>query len=158
MRIKGIALPVNSVIVIALAVMVLMMLAAFFMFGFDTTPTNVERGWTNGCGTLKSAHNCDAEKVSSIDTGEDVTGDGVSDNLLEVCRQKFTYADANEYFCRNKCCSTTAVEGMACSINEDCQSGLGRRNWECNSAVDGTPNPACCPSGKGWNETSNQCE
>ncbi len=153
MRLKGIALPVNSVVIIALAMMVLLMLAAFFAGGFrQGSSTKVENAWNNGCRTLEEAYNCDADDVSSIETGKDVTGDDSPDDLLTVCKQKFDDKSLNKYFCRNKCCRTTIVEGTSCGKDKDCQSGLGKGDWTCD-----TVDSKCCPSEEEWCSDDIKC-
>ncbi len=139
MRLKGIALPVNSVIIIALAVMVLLMLAGFFAGGFgQTSSTNVASAWNKGCRTLDSAYNCDASQVDEIDTGKDITGDEVTDDLLAACRTKFgttpTDKTITEKFCRNKCCHTVISTDLECNEDIDCTSAIGGGGWTCPSS------------------------
>ena len=151
MRMKGISLPVNAVIIIALAVMVLLMLAAFFGGGVgQMSSASVESAWSQGCNILKNTYNCDATEVLNIKT-TDITGDGVEDSLLVVCRAKYKDDTLSEYWCRNKCCVTVITEGTPCKKDKDCQIGWGKGNWGCSSGH-------CCPSGKTWNSGTGVCD
>ncbi|MCK4730010.1 MAG: hypothetical protein KAT28_01705 [Candidatus Aenigmarchaeota archaeon] len=138
MKMKGVELPVNSVIVIALAIMVLLMIAAFLMGGVgQMSSTDVDNAWNRGCGVLKNTYKCDDTKVSTIDSGIDVTGDGVSDTLSHVCIKKFGQtsegADITDKFCRNKCCNTIISTTLDCAVNIDCASAVGGIGWTCNA-------------------------
>ena len=104
MKMKGIELQVNSVIVIALAIMVLLMIAAFLMVGGDTSSMDLEKAWNQGCGVLKNTHNCDRSIVDSLQV-LDVTGDGIADNLLTICRAKYNDQTLTGTYCRNQCCN-----------------------------------------------------
>ena len=151
MALKGISLPVNAVVIIALAVMVLLLIAAFFGSGVGQIgAANIESAWTQGCNALKSA-NCNASAVKNITVG-DVTGDDKPDNLLTVCRIKFKKDDASIYWCRNQCCHTVISEGTECEEyhHEDCRFGLFRDDWHCD-------NGHCCPKGKNWNADTQSC-
>jgi len=147
MKMKGIELPVNSVIIIALAIMVLLMIAAFLM-GADVSPSKVESAWSQGCNILKNTHNCDADKVTDIIV-TDITGDAVGDSLLVICRAKFKNDNASVHWCRNKCCTTVITEGTPCTVPEDCRIGWGKAEWVCESK-------RCCPSDRPtWDATLN---
>ncbi len=140
MRLKGISLPVNSVIIIALAVMVLLMLAAFFTGVFrQTGSVDVGNAWTQGCSILKHTYNCNGSKVAEIKTS-DITGDNVDDSLLVVCRAKYKDDTVSKYWCRNKCCATVITEGTPCKDPKDCRIGWGKGDWKCNT----TPTPSVC--------------
>ena len=158
MKMKGIELPVNSVIVIALAIMVLLMMAAFFM-NADVSSTNVESAWSQGCNVLKNTYNCDASKVSSIIV-TDITGDAVDDSLLAICRAKFKNNVASAHWCRNKCCSTVITEGTPCTDAEDCQIGWGRDEWDCTTPVvgEGVGDRCCSDSARSWNKSAGTCQ
>ncbi len=140
MKMKGIELPVNSVIVIALAIMVLLMIAAFLMGGLGPMgSTDVESAWSSGCKVLTSTYNCDSTKVKTIDSGVDVTGDGVSDTLFQVCQKKYgetsTGEDITENFCRNKCCTTIISTELDCVQDIDCNSAVGGLGWTCDTGT-----------------------
>lgn len=157
MKLKGIALPVNAVIIIALAVMVLLLIAGFFGSGaVQMSSAEIEKAWTQGCDALR-ARNCNADQVTQITT-VDVTGDNIADNLLIVCRVKFKDDKVTEYWCRNKCCNTIITEGTDCKENIDCQFGIGRSDWICEDSLVPPPTKACCPNGKEWNNTAGQCQ
>jgi hypothetical protein len=132
MRLKGISLPVNAVIIIALAVMVLLLVAAFLGGGITNIgQVNVENAWTKGCDVLKKTYNCRAEDVDNVVLTTDVNGDGENDNLLTLCHVKFY--NTSLYYCRNVCCNTVVTEGMACEDDVDCRFGPLRDDWICNA-------------------------
>ena len=158
MKLKGISLPVNAVIIIALAVMVLLLVAAFF---FGSTKqlgdTSVESAWNQGCNALRNTYHCDASVVGTIKTA-DITGDGVEDSLLTICRVKYHNDDLSAEWCRNKCCGTVIVEGSPCTTSADCQMGWGKANWACTTPVEGTGDRCCSSSTRHWNESAGTCQ
>ena len=184
MRKKGISLPVNAVVIIALAIFVLLMLAALFGGGFgQTRQANVATAWSKGCAKLNQYYNCRAE---NFDTGYDIDGDSVSDSFLKVCQAYFDDPNLNIEQCRDRCCGTTtrygSGEGEKCTINSDCKPGLecvagyccdtserAKEGESCSEkqccqglvCVDAKPNPTadstgkrCCPSGSTFFNTT----
>jgi len=100
-----------------------------------TKEADVEIAWDKGCTVLRGAYSCDAEKVSIVNTTMDVTGDGVADNLLTVCRIKFKDNKATKYFCRNQCCGLSPMS--PCEKDKDCASPYyyteEESNWICDT-------------------------
>ena len=86
----------------------------------------IESAWYEGCNILKNIYSCDADKIFDIDTGVDITGDNVTDNLLEVCRMKFNDKTMSIYRCRNFCCG---VFSSPCREDKDCT--VGGSKWVC---------------------------
>jgi len=84
---------------------------------------------------LRGAYSCDAEKVFIVNTTMDVTGDGVADNLLTVCRIKFKDNEVTKYFCRNQCCGLSPMS--PCEKDKDCASPYyyteEESNWICDT-------------------------
>jgi|GEM_PF-2084323 len=159
MRKKGISLPVNAVVIIALAIFVLLMLAALFGGAFpQTRQTNIATAWSKSCAKLNQYYNC---RVADFDTGYDIDGDGATDNFLKVCRAYFDDPNLEIEQCRNRCCGTTTrydTEGSSCTSNADCGEG-----FKCVDAkVNATASPSgkrCCPTDKTFfNLTSYKCE
>ena len=156
---KGISLPVNAVVVIALAIFVLLMLAALFGGGFgQTRQANVATAWSKGCAKLNDYYKC---KATDFDTGYDIDGDGATDNFLKVCRAYFDDPNLKIEQCRDRCCGTTTrylgKTGDPCVLNSDCDSGLCVPA-KANSTAAST-GKRCCPSGSTFfNTTSNKCE
>ena len=114
----------------------------FFPLGFplelninNIKKADVEIAWHRGCGILRDIYSCDAEKVSIVNTTIDVTGDGVADNLLTVCRIKFKDNEATKYFCRNQCCGLSPMS--PCEKDKDCASPYyyteEESNWVCDT-------------------------
>ncbi|MGC9311024.1 MAG: hypothetical protein ACP5E4_04870, partial [Candidatus Aenigmatarchaeota archaeon] len=85
---KGIALPVNSVIIIALAIFVLLMIAMFFGKSSEQLSTSeLSSAFQQGCSVLSSGHNCNTDKVAEIQTSLIVGGE--AKDLLYACRNYF---------------------------------------------------------------------
>ena len=172
MRMKGISLPVNAVVVIALAIFVLLMMAAFFGGGFgQTTQVNAASAWSRACSTLKTSYEC---KEMDFSTEFDIDGDGYGDSFVKICRAYFDNPDLSLRECRDKCCGTTTKylsrEGESCVSNTDCQEGLSciygkccdtsskatQIGEDCSSkeccpalvCVDAKANPSASPTGK----------
>ncbi len=112
MRTKGITLPVNSVIIIALAVMVLLILAVFFVKGTgNINKTELENAWTACCSTIQTIHHCNtnesAFKLSDINPGYDINSNGTTENCEQICRMKFgLIADHKKCVCACPGCCT----------------------------------------------------
>jgi hypothetical protein len=135
---KGIELPVNAVIIIALAIFVLLMLAAFFGKSVsELDQTQVNTAFNQGCSQLSSSYNCDETKVSEIKTSLSVSGQAKS--LLDVCRMSFNNPSMSALKCKFACatCPRRVYQGSPCETtgsnpNEDCQSPL-TSCWTCES-------------------------
>jgi hypothetical protein len=88
---KGIELPVNTTIVIALGFIVLVVLAVFLIRIFSQSDLSPENAINMGCRdyALNPADPENpseiSEKLTSIILG-DLTGDGLPNNLLDACR------------------------------------------------------------------------
>lgn len=118
-------LPVNAIVIVAIAVLVLVVLAAFFtgFIGRSFGTINHNDAWTRGCSTAK-AQGCLVSAFTGTTTSEsalctdsatpcltitdyDPDGDGRFDSLLTACSHVFgisvTDATAPEQ-CRTKCC------------------------------------------------------
>ena len=133
MRLKGIELPVNSVIIIALAIFVLLMLAAFFSkSGSELDRTHVNSAFNQGCSLLASAYSCDHTRVHEIKTNLVVNGEALS--LLQVCQASFNNPVMSELKCKNACqtCQKYVYDGSPCEDNSDCVSPLTpAKDWKC---------------------------
>jgi hypothetical protein len=141
---KGIELPVNSVIIIALAIFVLLMLAAFFgKSSNELTTTQVTNAFNQGCSQLSSSYNCDYEKLPEIKTSLIINNEAKS--LLDVCRMSFNNPSMSAFKCKKACrtCPKKVYQNSPCETtgsdpNEDCKSPL-TPNWNCD------PNNGCQP-------------
>jgi hypothetical protein len=135
---KGIALPVNSVIIIALAIFVLLMLASFFgKSSSELTTTEITNAFNQGCSQLSSSYNCDYEKVSEVKTSLIVNGE--VKNLLDVCRMSFNNPSMSALKCKFACltCPKKIYDCSPCELdgedpNENCKSPLTSL-WACES-------------------------
>jgi hypothetical protein len=131
---KGIELPVNSVIVIALAIFVLLMLSAFFgKSGGEIDKTQVNTAFNQGCSQLSSAFNCDETKVSEIKTSLIVNGQVKT--LLDICRMSLNNPSMSALKCKFACqtCPKRVTEESPCEDNYDCQSPVTSK-WSCDPA------------------------
>jgi hypothetical protein len=125
MPLKGIELPVNSVIIIALAIFVLLMLAAFFgKSGSELSQTEITNAFNQGCSQLSSSYNCDYQKVSEIKTGLIVNGQAKT--LLDVCRMSFNNPSMSQLKCKFSCqtCPKRVFDGSPCEDDTDCASPM----------------------------------
>jgi hypothetical protein len=130
-KFKGIELPVNSVIVIALAIFVLLMLAAFFgKSGGEMDRTQLQSAFNQACYQLSSANNCDTEKAKTMMSGYISSGKALS--FVDVCRSYLNDMTADAAKCVKNCpqCNTQYVSsGSACpegvAEGADCGSPYG---------------------------------
>ena len=112
MRMRGISLPVNAVIIIALAVMVLLMLAAFFGAGSSNiNKATLDLAWNKCCSTIQTVYHCNttagAINLSDINPGYDIDNDGDTENCEEICQIKFGLtADRETCICACPGCCT----------------------------------------------------
>jgi hypothetical protein len=143
---KGIELPVNAVIIIALAIFVLLMLAAFFgKSGSELDQTQVNSAFNQGCSQLSSSYSCDETKVSEIKTSLVVSGQAKT--LLDVCRMSFNNPSMSALKCKFACstCPKRVYDGSPCETPDNCQTPL-TSSWTC---VDCSPTKdQPCPSPK----------
>ncbi len=96
---KGISLPVNSVIIIALAILVLVLLAYMFITGTNPfVSVGYESAVDNGCKTYLQSD----QSVKSIMVG-DINNDGNQDNLLTACRSYYSNESMEAEGCEQKC-------------------------------------------------------
>ena len=99
---KGIELPVNSVIIIALGIFVLLMISAFFeKSGGEIDKTQVNTAFNQGCSQLSMSYNCDYERISEIKTS--LVVDGRAKTLLDVCRMSFNNPSMTSLKCMRAC-------------------------------------------------------
>jgi len=131
---KGITLPVNSVIIIALAIFVLLMLAAFFgKSSSDLTTTEITNAFNQGCSQLSTSYNCDYEKLSEIKTSLIINNEAKT--LLDVCRMSFNNPSMSAFKCMKACqvCPNKVFDGSYCEDDTDCHSPLTPYNsgWAC---------------------------
>jgi len=146
---KGIELPVNSVIVIALAIFVLLMLAAFFGKSsgeVDKTPVNT--AFNQGCSQLSTSYNCEHIRVNEVKTSWVINGEAKT--LLDVCRMSFNDPSMSEFKCKKACqsCPNRVYEGSPCEDDTDCQTPLTPENsgWACMDASNQLNVNSCSPS------------
>jgi hypothetical protein len=133
MGVKGIELPVNSVIIISLAIFVLLMLAAFFgNSGSELDQIRINTAFNQGCSQLSTSYHCDHEKVSEVKTSLIVSGE--AKNLLEVCRMSFNNPSMSALKCKFVCqtCQKRVYGGSPCEDQSDCITPLtAQGDWTC---------------------------
>jgi hypothetical protein len=158
---KGIELPVNSVIIIALAIFVLLMLAAFFgKSGGEIDKTQVNTAFNQGCSQLSSSYACDYTRVNDVKTSLVVNGQAKS--LLDVCRMSFNDPAMSAFKCKKVCqtCPNRVFDGSPCEEPGDCITPLTTEeaNWQCIPDPTGTkPGKICTnPVVRGGNSNGPQ--
>jgi hypothetical protein len=101
---KGISLPVNFIVILAVAVVV-MLIVVILMTGVITPTGTVNdiQAWSIGCERLiqRGCRGEDVERI--IITGYDPNGDGQWDNLLTACQRRLG-RDYTPEMCREACC------------------------------------------------------
>ena len=121
---KGIALQINTIVVVAIAVLVLVVLAAFFAgwLGVSTSEMSLETSLNKACSNWRSLYNCadsgyvdNPDPVSEDDLGATAQYQALGDefprsySVAELCNLAgYTTEDA----CRRKC-------GCVLTTNED---------------------------------------
>lgn len=63
---KGLELPVNAIIFIAVAVIVLVSVGSFFFNFFSDSSVDAKKLFAEGCASLRSFHGCDHAQINSI--------------------------------------------------------------------------------------------
>jgi len=130
---KGIELPVNSVIIIALAIFVLLMIASFFgKSGGELDKTQINTAFNQGCSQLSSSFNCDYENLADIKTSLVINGQAKT--LLDVCRMSFNNPSMSAFKCKSACqtCSKRVTDGSYCEDDPDCQTPMTpETEWGC---------------------------
>ena len=128
---RGITLPVNSVIIIALAIFVLLMLALFLgkssgQLGYAELATS----YKEGCSQLKSSYQCSAEGVTRVTTS--YLEGGEPKDFLYVCRKYHNNPNMTAQQCRWSCseCEKRVYRGSPCEIDDDCITPL-TQGWSC---------------------------
>jgi len=131
---KGIELPVNVLVIVAIAVIVLLGLVALFMGGFGGFAGSVEstNAWSNACGPVLSAcgTNHNSRGISPIEVGG-----RTADTFGELCGLQ------NKHFAYNKATFSyddtdgtgewSASVGSDLSDTEAANSALNGCNWAC---------------------------
>lgn len=130
---KGITLPVNPVIIIALAIFVLLMLAAFFgKSGGELDKTQINTAFNQGCSQLSSSYNCEHTRVHEVQTNLVIGGQAKS--LLDICRMSFNDPAKSELKCKFACqtCPKRVYDGSPCEDDSDCESPMTPAGvWGC---------------------------
>ena len=90
---KAISLPIETIIIIAIAVLVLVVLAAFLIGGSGKPAPEVQSALGEGCAKLKSAFNCNEDPSSIIIPRYRPAGE-TTDQTLAVACENLGYAVA----------------------------------------------------------------
>lgn len=104
---KGMELPINMIVVVAIAVLVLVVTAGFFG-GFLTGNINsieLEQAYNSACSQLRNTKNCVARETASIEVQIKVPGETViqKTNLLKLCEKLNKGADSTGVTCARSC-------------------------------------------------------
>lgn len=111
---KGISLPVEMIVIIALAVIVLLAAGAFFIGGIGPNQGQVTdvTAWQRACGTLK-LRGCSATVFADLNTmvvqGYDPDKNGVDNSALDACRRALSQPNARIQDCQQDCCQMTST-------------------------------------------------
>ena len=101
---RGISLPVNFIVILAVAVIVMLIVVIMMTTGIiQGGAVNDVQAWTIGCERLIQ-RGCRVDDVRNITIiGYDPNGDGQWDNLLTACQRRLG-ADYTAEMCRDACC------------------------------------------------------
>jgi hypothetical protein len=87
---KGLELPINMIVVIAIAVLVLTVVAAFFVGqtggGVDTV--RFESAFTSACTTWRTAYNCADTNMGLVPVNFKFSGQTQNANMDQMCKYK----------------------------------------------------------------------
>jgi hypothetical protein len=101
---KAVSLPINILVIIAIAVIVLLGLIAMYFTGFGpfTTAVSLEGVKNEACRELVQQYRCDRDLDDILTDNFDVAGDGDSanDNLESLCSIHFNLDAAG---CKQMC-------------------------------------------------------
>ncbi|MFH1421082.1 MAG: hypothetical protein ABIG30_03940 [Candidatus Aenigmatarchaeota archaeon] len=107
---KAISMPVEMIVIIALAVIVLLAAAAFFTTGWLSPAGGIgdRAAWNTMCGqaTQRGCQTLDFNNIKIKLDGYDPDGNGQADGIMVACEKVFGYITAAE--CRSVCCGSTS--------------------------------------------------
>ncbi len=108
MKRKGISLPVEMIVIIALAVIVLLAAGAFFIAGWlpGQVSTIDTQAWSNGCGMVKLRGCTSASDMNLKITNYDPGKDGNDDSVFDACKRAVGGTSTSD--CFNLCCNPTS--------------------------------------------------
>ncbi len=123
---KGISLPINTIVIISIAALVLVVLATVFsnIFIEKSGSMTTETAFSQGCVTLKYVEGCQKQPSEIVITGFNPYGkteDGkpVYDDLLTACRLRFNDPDMRNTECASKCgCLQEEISGEGVPLHE----------------------------------------
>lgn len=151
---RGISLPVNTIIIIALGVLVLLALASWFATHSKTKITDAVEGWEKAC-TIWKYYKCDITKMSDLKVAMvDIDEDGQDDTIYEICMARY----GNTQTCKESCCPSMNITPpktceQAC-IEEGFETGSCKQTCsDEEESIEGTiceeAGMICCCSGGG---------
>ena len=104
---KGISLPIETMVIIAIVILVLVVIVAFFIGGSGQQLNSIghDAAIGKGCVILGTQNSCkiNGDKESSLRSiqiaGYDPDGDGTSNSLFDACNNKGLNADTCWKYC-----------------------------------------------------------
>lgn len=86
---KGMELPINMIIIIAIAMLILVVVGAYFSgaFGGTSNAISLENAFSQACSQLVSAYNCDTQYMGTIKVNYKPSGSAtaLSKSLTDLC-------------------------------------------------------------------------
>jgi len=103
---KGLELPINIIIVIAIAVLALVIVSIFFVSNFSggSDSIGLESALQSGCTNLRALYSCDSTKMTEVKI-PNYNINGKQASLADVCVKKGVSDNAQ---CAQKLCSCPA--------------------------------------------------
>ncbi len=139
MKLRGIGLPINTVIILTLAILVLVLIVYMIISGTDISPITYQDAFRAGCRVYVET----GQSPSTIMLN-DVTKDGKEDSLLSVCRLYYAVSDMDDEACAGRCKEVFSFGGGSLTItcpteNNPCIGRIGQ---------------SCCSK---WNDDKSNC-
>ena len=99
---RGVSLPVNTTIIIIMAILVLGVVTYFFISGTNPLKSaSYEQAFNTGCKAYLD-RGLSPNQISEVKVG-DINNDGEEENLLDVCRVYFSDSDMSAWECEQQC-------------------------------------------------------
>ncbi len=103
---KGLELPINVVVIVAITVLVLVAIGAFFLtnFGSGVGTISLEQALASSCNNLRALYGCQANSISSV-ISQDYKINNKECSLADICSKK---GAANAAQCLRLCGCTVS--------------------------------------------------
>lgn len=103
-NIKGISLPINMIVILAVAIIVMLVAVSLIFLVFPGTQPMIKdsQAWSRGCMMWQQRGCRGGDMNNIIIEGYDPDGNNQPNSLADACRRYLNYT--NEEDCRRACC------------------------------------------------------